>query len=85
MHHLILGKTNKLQYVSVSLMTNEKCAEFWTPELELTENMICAGFEKNFCGRDSGKATSKSLQMTDFETDQKTFWICQCKALKSPI
>ena len=37
-------------------MTNEKCAAFHRPISQLTENMICAGHEKNFCSGDSGKA-----------------------------
>jgi len=44
----------KLQYVSLTLMTNEKCREFWTPLEEITENMTCAGFEKSGCQGDSG-------------------------------
>merc|ERR1712179_886520 len=45
-------ETEKLQYVSIPLMTNEKCREFWP--WKLTENMLCAGFEKSSCYGDSG-------------------------------
>ena len=55
---MILGHLKKLQYVSLPLMTNEKCSEFLPPE-ELTENMICTGSNKSSCIGDSGKATVK--------------------------
>ena len=58
MRNLILVNAEKLQYVSIPLMTNEKCLEFYKPS-EVTENMICAGFEKSSCNGDSGKATVK--------------------------
>ena len=57
MQHLILAETKKLQYVSLPLMTNKKCGEFWTPGKQLTENMICTGSAKSVCQEDSGKTT----------------------------
>merc|ERR1712179_95558 len=45
-------ETEKLQYVSIPLMTNEKCREFWPSKL--IENRLCAGFEKIGCFGDSG-------------------------------
>ena len=58
-------ETEKLQYVSVSLLTNKKCRKHET----VTDNMICAGFEKGSCRGDSGNATAKpckwlSLRLT---------------------
>ena len=60
LHYLVVvvADATHLQYVSVPLMTNEKCREFHRPS-EVTENMICAGFEKSSCHGDSGKATVK--------------------------
>ena len=58
MQNLILVNAEKLQYVSIPLMTDEKCLEYYEPS-DVTENMICAGFEKSSCYGDSGKATVK--------------------------
>ena len=74
----------KLQYVSVSLMRNEKCVEFYGRH-SLTKNMICAGHEKNFCSGDSGKAAVNRCKWLILKLTKKLSEFFNCKALKSLI
>ena len=84
MQNLILVETDELQYVSIPLMTNEKCREFWKPS-EVTENMLCAGFEKSSCFGDSGKATVKPSKWLILRLTEALSESANLRGLRTPI
>ena len=83
MQNLILVETEKLQYVSIPLMTNKKCREFWP--FQLTENMLCAGFEKSSCFGDSGKATVKPSKWLILRLTKALSESANLRGLRTPV
>ena len=78
MHHLILVDSEELQYVVVPLMTNSECKDYGN----VTNNMICAGGEKDSCYGDAGNAIDKPYKWLILRLTKELSESANCKAFK---